>query len=393
MVNRTHKATDKIDSPTIRARRQEQGLSNRSTEATPAESFQRYSNIAASHRDILALQQTVGNQAVRRMLKKGSPAKPQLQPPPGIVQLEGDESESVRPTIAAPRNIITSSARLVSRSQENILLQRQCGCEASSTAEDECKGCGQESKAINLQRAAVNNVPYKSKTRAPIETPAFVRSGLDYDFSAVRVHEDTRAVEPEQGRRLLGQGFRYVVQRTLTEPELHRSGKVIQREPTYDECTPAQEKLVKKTHDHAQAMVIRAIAKLYSYDGTNPKDVKKALKRRFDTTSKWFAFWAAGRFLQILIQTGSPQYECEEETEGRGWAVWCLPGSDIELRKDWFADSSIKERAKTMIHEWFHRYGCHLDLGYHSEKAGAGHGTARSIANADSWARFATDVN
>ncbi len=55
-------------------------------------------------------------------------------------------------------------------------------------------------------------------------------------------------------------------------------------------------------------------------------------------------------------------------------------------------NSDIDQRARTMIHEWVHRYACRFDLGYEWEEGYSGHGTLRSLLNADPWAHFVYDI-
>jgi hypothetical protein len=189
------------------------------------------------------------------------------------------------------------------------------------------------------------------------------------------------------GRRPLAHKLTYVAQQNDT------SGTV-QRAVTFDDCTPSQESVILATHNRAMAMCTTAIAKLGRYNGTTPASVRTALNRHFHATSSAFAGWVRFNLRFLKWSAASPQYECESVQVGSrmGWAMWCVPFSDIELYPRWFALGDIDRRARWMIHEWVHRYGCNFDLGYAWESGYSSHGTTRALLNADSWAKFVYDI-
>jgi hypothetical protein len=169
---------------------------------------------------------------------------------------------------------------------------------------------------------------------------------------------------------------------------------LLQRAVDYDECTTAEEAVVLGSHNHAMSMITNAVTKLNSYNGTTPTAVKTALDTHFHSSGTGLASWIAFNLNWLKGQAVSPTYECQKPQEGSllGWAMWCVPWTDIELFPLWFAESSIDKRANTMIHEWVHRYGCNFDLGYEWESGYSGHGTLRALLNADPWAHLVYDL-
>jgi uncharacterized protein DUF4157 len=172
------------------------------------------------------------------------------------------------------------------------------------------------------------------------------------------------------------------------------TANVVQRSVDYDECTPAEETIVLDSHNRAMAMVANAVTKLRTYNGTTPADVKTALDTHFHSSGTGLARWIAFNLDWLRGESDSPTYECEKPQVGtyRGWSMWCVPFTDIELYPLWFSDPDIDTRARTMIHEWVHRYGCNFDLGYEWEQGYTGHGTLRSLLNADPWAHLVYDI-
>lgn len=169
---------------------------------------------------------------------------------------------------------------------------------------------------------------------------------------------------------------------------------LLQRAVSYDECTSAEETVVLASHNRAMSMVTNAVTKLRTYNGTTPADVKTALDTHFHSSGTILAAWIAHNLDWLKGESNSPTYECEKPQVGSrlGWSMWCVPWTDIELYPLWFAQSDIDQRARTMIHEWVHRYGCNFDLGYEWEEGYSGHGTLRSLLNADPWAHFVYDI-
>jgi len=254
----------------------------------------------------------------------------------------------------------------------------------------------------------------------PESVQAFFEPRFGHDFSQVSVHADAQAAEsahvlnaraftvgwdmvfgsrqyaPEtaEGKQLLAHELTHVVQQTSSRGIAKPIRNIIQRAVTYDDCTPTQKGLILTSHNRAMAMVDTAIKKLGSYTGTTPTDVRAALNRHFHSTHRTIASIVASNLIKVKANATSPQYECESVQIGRrrGWAMWCVPFSDIELYPLWFSDRNVDRRARTMIHEWFHRYACKFDLGYKGTPGYPSHGTLRSLLNADTFAYFVYDV-
>lgn len=169
-------------------------------------------------------------------------------------------------------------------------------------------------------------------------------------------------------------------------------GRILARSVSIDACSSAEETTITASHDRAMALVANALTKLDAYDGTNPAEVHSGLATHLKSTSTFVA-WAVGNHLRNARDGAiDASYECNPAGTARGWSMWCVPFTSIELHPAWFADSDIDARARTMIHEWLHRYDCRLDVGYEHSEGYADQGTIRSLVNADSMAHFVISV-
>jgi hypothetical protein len=174
--------------------------------------------------------------------------------------------------------------------------------------------------------------------------------------------------------------------------QVHSRG-VVQRDPSFDSCSAAQERRITDTHTRAMEMVNNAFTQLTK--PTLDPVVERALRMRFSSTNFIVQINVGGVMADLRREARSPQYECQSRQIGtrRGWSMWCVPFTDIELYPDWFSDTDIDMRAKTLIHEWCHRYICLADLGYLDQDPEAiRHGTVRALYNADSYAYLAYDI-
>jgi hypothetical protein len=169
-------------------------------------------------------------------------------------------------------------------------------------------------------------------------------------------------------------------------------GRLLQRAISYDACSSAEQTTIRDSHARAMELVDNALTKLAAYDGTNPAEVRSGLSTHLKSTSTFVA-WAVGNHLRNA-KSGAVDatYECNPHGTSRGWSAWCVPFTDIELHPAWFADTDIDARARTMIHEWLHRYDCRFDLGYEHSEGYSGQGTITSLLNADSMAHFVISV-
>lgn len=247
---------------------------------------------------------------------------------------------------------------------------------------------------------------------------SFFEPRFGHDFSRVRIHDDARAQETAQGmnaraftiggdiflgrhagglntdegRRLFSHELVHVLQQKGEKSQ--SAGMSLQRAVTYDDCSTGQQSIVLDSHNRAREMLRNAITKLSGYNGTTPADVATSLRANFHGSSRILAGIILRNILQVWVNSDSPQYECESVQEGTtlAWAMWCVPFTDIELYPNWFSETDIDIRARTMIHEWFHRYACMFDLGYHWEAEYPSHGTIRALNNADPYAYLIYEI-
>jgi hypothetical protein len=172
----------------------------------------------------------------------------------------------------------------------------------------------------------------------------------------------------------------------------------IARKVTYDDCAAGQQAQIGDAHVRGKELAKIAIKKLRDYDGSTPAEVKTALKKHFNSESKWVARIVANNLAKVVPQVDDTQYECHEKQEGsaEAEALWCIPFSDIKVFPLWYGSSRgtkiLDERASTLIHEWMHRYACKLDVGYEWEEGYANASTIRQLANSDPYGMLCFDV-
>jgi hypothetical protein len=172
--------------------------------------------------------------------------------------------------------------------------------------------------------------------------------------------------------------------------------RVLARTVTYDECSASQQTDVAAAHGRANAMLANAIDKLTAYDGTNPPEVKTALQKHFNSSSMFVARIVKTNLVNLRGEMGrsfDPQYECQGADSGTtlAWVPWCVPLADIEVYPRFFT-KSLDKRASTLVHEWFHKYLCKLDVGYEHEDGYEDQSTLRHLTNADSFGELVYDV-
>lgn len=240
-------------------------------------------------------------------------------------------------------------------------------------------------------------------------TRSFFEPRFGSDFRGVRIHDGQSAAEsakslgarayalghnvvfganqyaPEsgEGRNLLAHEFTHVVQQSAAGTPL-----VIQRSISFDNCSGSED-VITKSHDFTMKMVSDVAAKLKKYDGSNPPEVKKSLDDNMHDSSTELANGLAKKLPWLAEQASDTQYECNPSGKARAWSMFCVPFTDIELHPAWFADKEIAARARTMLHEWLHRYACKFDLAYHHQQDEfAKLSKAQAKTNADSIAWF-----
>jgi hypothetical protein len=169
-------------------------------------------------------------------------------------------------------------------------------------------------------------------------------------------------------------------------------GRILARSVSIASCSSADQTTINDTHARAMDLVANALTKLAAYTGTTPTEVHDGLLTHLKSASTIVA-WAVGNHLRNARDGAvDASYVCNPAGTARGWSMWCVPFTSIELHPAWFADTDIDARARTMIHEWLHRYDCRFDVGYEHSEGYSGHGTIRSLLNADSMAHFVISV-
>lgn len=182
----------------------------------------------------------------------------------------------------------------------------------------------------------------------------------------------------------------------------NRAVAQIARTVTFDECSSDQESRILSAHRKANRMLNTALRKTRAYDGTDPAEVHTALSKHFNSTSTFVAGLVATNIENLKSEMDwsfDPQYECQAEQDDSvlAWVPWCVPGADIEVYPLWFTkrdgtQRSLHSQASTLIHEWFHKYGCKLDVGYSHEDDYGEHSTFRQLLNADSFGEYIEDI-
>lgn len=155
---------------------------------------------------VLRLQQTIGNQAIQRLIQsRNLQAKLSISHPGDIYEQEADRvAEHV---MRMPQRIPEDAE--YEKAAEGTIVQRKCAC-GPETGEG-CAQCKVE-KSQMLQRSAgsassesahsgseapaiIRDVLHSSGQRLDAGTRAFFEPRFGHDFSHVRVHTDARAAE------------------------------------------------------------------------------------------------------------------------------------------------------------------------------------------------------
>ena len=244
--------------------------------------------------------------------------------------------------------------------------------------------------------------------------------GFPYDFSRVRVHTDSKAAESARavsaiaytvGQEIVFGAGRFAPGTTAGDELLaHELTHVVQQQKsgfgasthriqrTAATCPTDWSTTVGDDHTRALGMIDTARAKLSSYNGTSPPEVKTALDTHFKASGTGFAGWVNFNlaFLRALAPLAS--YDCEDT--GSWWCgantlaktFWCVPFVDIRVCQPLYFGQPDIERSTTLIHEWVHKYGCNFDLGYRDSPDYPKQWTVTALLNADPFAQFAKDV-
>lgn len=220
---------------------------------------------ANSHDSIIHLQQTIGNQAVQRLVpsnKEPNFAKIGIQPKLRISQ-SGDEYEQEADRVAVHVMRMTTPDN-ISKDEQRVVLDRKCTtCEMKKAEEEE-----EEVKTISRMPSSssdlvtndetaeeINNVRSSGGSSLDVDTKEFMESRFGYDFSSVRIHTGETAARSADsinalaytvgqdivfgegqyqpsvvgGRRLLAHELTHIVQQNASNTSL---SPAIQRVPT-----------------------------------------------------------------------------------------------------------------------------------------------------------------
>jgi hypothetical protein len=216
--------------------------------------------------------------------------------------------------------------------------------------------------------------------------------GKDIFFNSGKYNPDSST-----GKHLLAHELTHTIQQEARLKNTDQSD--IQR---YGGCSTTEDATINTDVSTALSWLNGAIANLASYDGTTPANVHSALAAHFNgSTSRSFGYWVMTNLIYLRGVAWIAGYQCET-TGGSIWACtgpsklattfWCVPGVDIRLCPGYFS-SSTSARAKTLIHEWVHKYGCNFDMGYEHNPDYGGNGTLTQLLNADSFANFVRDAH
>jgi hypothetical protein len=172
-------------------------------------------------------------------------------------------------------------------------------------------------------------------------------------------------------------------------------------EITCPDCRDNWESIVKADQIRALDMLDTTIAKLATYDGINPVQVKDALARRFKASSSAFATWINLNLRFLRLFAPQSEYLCQRvyyqcggycrKTGAYAWVPFCWAFTSIRVCDPGYFGWGDRERAMGLVHEWVHKYGCNFDFGYCNGSDCPG-GTTRSLFNADPWARLVHDI-
>jgi Domain of unknown function (DUF4157) len=292
-----------------------------------------------------------------------------------------------------------------------------------------CEACEEEDQKVQPARArgaiqAPGEVPdsvnrglrspgqaLDSRTRALFE-PRFGRS-----FDHVRIHTDASAAASARGISALAYtvGSDIVFADRRYDPRTSAGGRLLAHElahtvqqsgatPTVQRtsasCPKGWDATVQADHQRALGMIDTATTKLSAYDGTNPPEVKAALEKHFKASGTGLAAQIKRNLGSISALAASlASYDCEDTSSW--WCndpgtlaktFWCVPGVDIRVCQPLYFALPDMDRSATLIHEWFHKYGCNFDLGYQDDPGYPKQGTLTALFNADPFAQFVRDV-
>lgn len=370
---------------------------------------------------LLHLQRTVGNRATRLLLqaeRSSAPARDEA----GI----GSAPDEQRPAHTGVGASLQMALRVggtgdvhereAERVAERVMrmpepqVRRACACGGT------CPDCEQEDhQGHELVRATpVRANPAREGVAPPVvhealrmpgqpldtETRAFMEPRFGHDFSRVRVHTDAVAADSARaigaraytvgpdiafgageyaprgraGKRLLAHELAHVVQQgaTADRTPAARAGRSRQTVRRYHHEDCAEDDLRSRIWP-ADGMASQMVDKAVSVMGDPAKladpTVQELLKKYFKTTTPNLTkIKKEYSMIQAAFKDNDYTYECEEECEGEGGGkvagyTSCLLW-DIHLCMNLLRTLDNHCIARTIVHEFAHRYACLYDHAY-----------------------------
>ncbi len=341
----------------------------------------------------------------------------------GKVQMMPEEDEKVQ-------MMPEEDEKVQMMEEEDEKVQMKC---------DDCEEKVQRQPALQQQKDgaayASNDISSKLNSKKGTghklseETQAELGQKMGANLSEVNIHTDSEAVQltsqmgaqafthggdiyfnegkynphSAEGKHLLVHELTHTVQQGATPVgggAQQGAPEGVQRSPVpelqmYSGCSSTEDSTINSDVSRALSFLNVAIAKLASYDGTNPSKVHDALNDHFNgATSRAFGYWIMTNLLYLRGMAWMAGYQCKSSCSGttRAIAYWCVPFMDIRLCPRYFSTSSASERSRVIIHEWVHKYGCNFDTNYEWEDGYDDSWTITQLINADSWAHFVQDV-
>ena len=361
-----------------------------------------------------------------------SPSSAKFQPKLNI-NTPGDKYEQEADRVAD--QIMQMPAPLHNGTTDTIgnvssIVQRKCSkCEEED--ELQTKSNGQTTQTVSPALSnQIQNTKGGGKTM-DASTKDYMSSRFNKDFSAVRIHTDSKAIQMNsvvnsraftvgndiyfnqgqynpafgEGKRLLAHELVHTIQQGGIRSSNDQKDTIIQRQVntaaapanTFEDCTTAQRTAIENVLSDALGHVNRATAALARAQATHPNlasITSSGLNTHFHTTDKDDIETIYRRFrdIQNAMQRGI-DFECETSCDpGVGGYVWQFlfwMVGDIHICFNLFNNSSTHQQKATIIHEVAHRHAGVGDEAYVWESDYSTLSAKDAMDNADSYAHFA----
>jgi hypothetical protein len=302
----------------------------------------------------------------------------------------------------------------------------------SKVIQKKCAHC--EEEGDNMQRKEINNeaVNTSSQTERYLSSLSggkklskdertFFESKMEYDFSDVRIHDNSTANESAKtinalaytygnnivfdagqyqphstdGKKLLAHELTHVIQQG--------SGATLQRKPKYSEqCEPFHQCQIEEGIAVGKQYVDAAIKLLTPVaDGTvtTGNEIDK-LKFHFKTVVPADVKIIVDNFTSIKKELDAEiAYVCYKDTpddcKAEGGAVgaftFCSVNSDVHTCSLYYV-CGCEERGRMIVHELAHHFGLCPDYAYNDEAGYATLTKEKAMKNADCYATLASDL-